>query len=139
MKEDEILALINQNLEIDLHSTPQFHRLDGLDHHNKICCEIKGRKCNSDKYDTTMIGFDKIQYWKKIYTDYKLLLIFEFLDGIFYYFYDKYEDHKVALGGRCDRGKLEQKHYCFISKTFLNKLCLVNKYDKSKIQTEQSQ
>ena len=129
MKEDEILSLINKIFSINLTPTTNYHRLDGIDHSNKVVCEIKSRNCFHNTYPTTMIGLDKISFRNITFPDYKFLLVFEFQDGIYHYFYDERDDHKIKVGGRNDRGKKEEKLYCFISKKYLEKLYPESKYE----------
>ena len=114
-----ILNFVNEKFALNLESTSQYYRLDGIDKNNKVICEIKTRSCNKDKYEDTMVGQDKIDFAKENYADYKFLLIFQFDDGIYYYEYSDNDNHRQSLGGRSDRGRPEFKQYCFISKDLL--------------------
>jgi hypothetical protein len=60
-----------------------------------------------------MIGYNKIELATKI-TDKDVYFIFEFIDGSFYYKFNKDDEHIIKKGGRSDRGRFEYKLYCFI-------------------------
>jgi hypothetical protein len=76
--------------------------------------EIKSRRNLSKKYPTTMIGYNKIELAMKT-NDKDVYFIFEFIDGSYYYKFNKDDEHIIKKGGRSDRGRFEYKLYCFIS------------------------
>ena len=52
--------------------------------------ELKSRNCFKDKYQTTLLGYNKIQEYRRVKKSYKdLVLIFKFTDGEFYTTYRK--------------------------------------------------
>jgi hypothetical protein len=69
-----------------------------------------------------MIGENKYiranHYYKK---DYKVLFVFIFTDGTYYYNYSG-EDIKPKIGGRRDRGIKEYKNYIYIPIENLKKI-----------------
>ena len=79
-------------------------------HNDKYECELKSRTCSHDKYETTMVGLNKVQNMdpKKKYRFY-----FLFTDGLYRWEYNK-DDFVTRNGGRCDRGKYEIKKYIYI-------------------------
>lgn len=85
--------------------------------------EIKSRRCKYNKYKTTMIGFNKIQYANKVYNNKYTIFIFVFEDGIFYYKYNKDDNFETSIGGRTDRGIDEIKLYYYIP---IEKLIQIN-------------
>ena len=89
--------------------------------------ELKTRRNTKDKYDTTMIGKNKIDWAcdmiRKI-PETKVYFCFCFTDGVYYWEYKErnLEDLSFANGGRYDRGRPEIKEYCFIQ---VNKLICI--------------
>ena len=109
-----VKELLDTKLNCKLKRTKEFNLFDLRDNTNKIIVEVKERNNTKNKYPTTMIGENK--YIKaKDYFDrsYKVLFVFKFTDGIYYYEYCN-EDLPVKIGGRCDRGKPEYKNYVYI-------------------------
>jgi hypothetical protein len=89
---------------------------------DKKLIELKTRNCHSDYYETSMVGFNKIQY-ARTKTDIDIYFFIWFFDGIFYYKYDREEKGLIFKeGGRKDRGRDEIKEYCYIPLEYLKKL-----------------
>jgi hypothetical protein len=84
--------------------------------------ELKSRRCNHDKYPTTMIGLNKIKKCED--PNMRYLFIFKFEDKTLWCEYDVnvFENFEVKQGGRCDRGKVEVTNYCYIPISYLNDL-----------------
>jgi len=111
----EVKDIIDKKYDCKLKKTKDFHLFDLKDKDNKIIVEVKERKNTYNKYPTTMIGENKFIKAKDYYDKgYKVLFVFKFTDGIYYYeFCD--EKLKIDIGGRCDRGRPEYKKYVYIS------------------------
>ena len=114
--------LIDNMFDCDLEVTKKFSRFDLKDKIKKVIVEVKKRNNEYNKYPTTMIGENKYiraeHYYKK---DYKVLFVFIFTDGTYYYNYSG-EDIKPKIGGRCDRGIKEYKNYIYIPIEKLKKI-----------------
>ena len=114
--------IINKMFDCDLQLTKKFSTFDLKDKIKKVIVEVKKRNNEYKKYPTTMIGENKYvraeHYYKK---DYKVLFIFIFTDGTYYYNYCG-EDIKPKIGGRCDRGIKEYKNYIYIPIEKLKKI-----------------
>jgi len=92
-----------------------------------IYIELKTRRNTKDKYDTTMIGKNKIDWASSIIKEKpetKIYFAFNFLDGLYYWEYKERNlcDLTFANGGRWDRGIAEIKEYCYIP---VNKLIFI--------------
>jgi len=110
----EVKELIKLKLNCKLKRTKQFCLFDLRDNKNKIIVEVKERNNKKDKYPTTMVGENKFIKAKDYYDrGYKVLFVFKFTDGIYYYEYCD-EKLEIDIGGRCDRGKPEYKNYVYI-------------------------
>ena len=120
--ERELIEKLATKFCFDISPTKKMARFDGIDNKNKVLVECKNRSNTYNKYPTTMIGADKIAYWKSKYPDFTLYFCVNFTDGAFYYKWDNEEEIKIAEGGRCDRGKQELKDYCYVPIELLNKL-----------------
>lgn len=83
--------------------------------------ELKSRRNNHNTYPTTMVGYNKIEYANK-FPEKQAYFCFCFLDGLYYYKYNKDDKLEVRLGGRRDRGRDEIKEYCYIPISLLRKI-----------------
>ena len=119
---EKVKNILDLKYNCNLKRLKEFSTFDLIDKNNKLIVEVKNRYNNYNKYPTTMIGENKYlraeHYFKK---DYKILFIFSFLDGIYYYEYIN-EHFEPKKGGRIDRGEKEIKNYIFIPINKLNKL-----------------
>jgi hypothetical protein len=90
---------------------------------NNIYFEVKSRRCTKNKYNDTMIGYNKILYLKKNNIN-QAYFIFMFEDGNYFYKYiEDDKDCNIRIGGRWDRGITEKKQYYYIP---TNKLIILN-------------
>ena len=81
--------------------------------------EIKSRTFNHNKYKTTMIGKNKIDWAKSNSKNNLIYFVFVFVDGNYYYKYNSDDNFETTIGGRTDRGFDEIKLYYYIP---INKL-----------------
>ena len=88
--------------------------------------ELKSRRSNYNQYPTTMVGQNKIDKAEvTVKTGADVYFCFNFLDGLYYWKYNKQEtlDKVMFLkGGRFDRGRPELKDYCYIPIELLTKI-----------------
>lgn len=111
--------LFDESLEL---SNNKFNLFDYI---GKDCyIELKSRRNRYDKYPDTMIGYNKIEFARS--TCKKVVFCFSFIDGLYYYVFDKNDllnnNLRIDIGGRFDRGKEEFKKYCFIPIKLLKKI-----------------
>ena len=120
LKEEEIRQTIKRFFNLDQFlKLSQFHTMD-FKSHNKYF-EIKSRRFSHNKYKTTMIGKNKVDY-AQTNKDNTFYFIFVFDDGIYYYKYNTDDKLELNIGGRCDRGGDEYKLYYYIPINFLVKI-----------------
>lgn len=106
----------------NLQKTEEFHPFDLKDKENKFVVEVKKRNNNHDKYNTTMIGYNKyIKARQYIKRNYNVYFVFDFLDGVYYYKYNN-EIYTPKYGGRHDRGENEIKKYIWVNIKELKKI-----------------
>jgi len=74
--------------------------------------ELKSRNNNYNRYQTTMIGYNKIKKALELNED--VYFVFNFTDGLYYYKFDRDKELEIKQGGRFDRGIPEIKDYYFI-------------------------
>ena len=81
--------------------------------------ELKSRRNNYNKYPSTMIGYNKLEYAETIQKN--IFFCFSFTDGLYYWKYTKNDYDKIIFknGGRNDRGKAEFKKYAYIDISLL--------------------
>lgn len=121
LNEDYIKDEIKLFWEIkDLEKLDIFNLFDFYSKEKDIHFEVKSRRNSHNKYSTTMVGYNKIQYANKL--NKRVIFIFVFNDGNYYYEYDKNDIFQTTMGGRCDRGKDEFKVYYYIPISKLKKL-----------------
>jgi hypothetical protein len=117
-KEDIKLGAINENkvfptlssfFNTDLKKTPnKFNLFDWTNTTNTIFVELKSRRISYNKYDTTIIGLNKIKTCTNPNVCY--YFVFLFTDGLYYIKYDKdifskfkIEDMQISLRYDVDR------------------------------------
>lgn len=90
----------------------------------KICVELKTRRNVYNKYPTTMIGKNKIDYCKD--KDKDFYFCFAFLDGLYFWKYNTNDLDKFSYckGGRFDRGRAEINNYAYIPIEMLSKIVI---------------
>jgi hypothetical protein len=100
----------------------RFHKFDFMTE-DKVMIELKSRTFKHDRYPTTMVGLDKI---KSLGPQQTAIFIFNFTDGLYYYEYNQNSilAFEIRLGGRTDRGCVEQKDYAYIPIVLLNKMVI---------------
>lgn len=102
----------------------EIRRKGGKNKHDYECdeynYEVKSRKNNYSKYPTTMITADKICGEKK------LILLFNFLDGLYYIEYDKekFDKYEIQNFSRA-RIKTDEKPHIYIPINDLTQLPLI--------------
>lgn len=111
--EQEMLPRLQEKFGEDLvRSAKQFspydYRMTG------VRVELKTRNNTSDRYDTTMVGVNKMVFAKNFYGKY--YFVFAFTDGVKYIRYneDKFKHYEQKEGGRWDRGRVESNNYVYI-------------------------
>ena len=114
LNEDYIKDIICSHFKIQyLNKTTFFHPMDFYCDDNYF--EIKSRRITHDKYDTTMVGYDKIEWIRDNYFKIDAVyFVFVFTDGDYYYEYNPEDKFETTIGGRWDRGKVEKKLYYYI-------------------------
>jgi hypothetical protein len=119
--EIEVMPILEKYFNIKLKKTSLYYSMDFISEDGTYY-ELKSRNNCYNKYETTMVGYNKIAYANK--GNKSVYFVFKFTDGIYYYQYDKskLKDLIIKEGGRCDRGKEEYKTYAFIDIAFLTKI-----------------
>jgi hypothetical protein len=89
---------------------------------DKLLIELKTRNNALNKYDTTMVGYNKFLGCSKLNKDIRCFFFFKFTDCLSYYEYDNSNFFTICDGGRSDRGIDESSKYVYIP---ISKLILV--------------
>jgi len=110
LHEDLILDILKEDYKIIASKTDDYHFFDLYD--GKCYYEVKSRNCNVNKYDTTIVGYNKIKFARTCGKD--CIFIFSFTDGIYYYKYNDKDNFDVKVCGRSDRGTNEYNMYMYI-------------------------
>ena len=74
--------------------------------------ELKSRNNNYDKYPTTMIGINKVLRASSLNEN--VYFFFWFVDGLYYWLYDKDYEFEIKRAGSFDRGRPELNDYAYI-------------------------
>ena len=111
--EDECLAKLGCLLGCEFTPQSQYCPLDGVA--ELYCCEIKQRNLKKNSFPTTIVGKNKIDYWREKYPERMLYLFFRFEDGDYYYLWND-EDYIEF-----DKGGLRHlpRDYYFVPNTLL--------------------
>lgn len=114
--------ILEEFFNIKLENTKKFDIVDFKN--DEFLIELKTRFNKYSQYPTTMIGQNKINYFKKN-LDKRCILVFKFTDGIYYYeLTDKSSLIENKSGGRNDRDcdEYKNKGYCYINISELTKI-----------------
>ena len=87
---------------------------------NDCLVELKTRRCNSTKYADVMMNKPKIDIAKL--TDQRVIFVFNFLDGAYYWEFDKSVELRHDMNGRKDRGVYEEQIMYYIPTNLMQKL-----------------
>ena len=122
-KEDELKNKLENHFNCKLEKTSKLNLFDYIDKQNKILIELKSRRNEKNKYDTTMIGMNKVnKSIEKIKDNWNIYYVFNFTDLICYYKFEELNNDWISNGGRKDRGRYEYKKYYFIPISKLNNI-----------------
>lgn len=118
--ENRTKIVIEECLKIRLKKLSQTHVMDFLGSDSRYY-EVKTRTNTHDKYPTTMVGYNKLEFINTY--DKTCCFVFNFTDGIYYYEYDKtkLDELEIKTGWRND-GKSKPKLHAFIPIKYLKKL-----------------
>jgi hypothetical protein len=119
-KEENIFARLKETIDKDLlHTSSRYNPFDFESENTYV--ELKSRRIAKDKFNSTMIGANKIELAEK--TEKDVFFVFSYTDGDYYWKYNKdaVVDKKITfkIGGRYDRGKAEEKLYAYINTSLL--------------------
>ena len=126
--EKSVHKLLEEFYDTILTETSRYATCDFMN--DDFCIELKTRNNTYEKYPTTMIGQNKIEYMKiQIKRGVRCVLAFNFTDGL--YVYELTPENILlieqnAYGGRRDRGKNEIKFtgYSYIDIKLLEKVVI---------------
>lgn len=121
--ENELKETLENYFNTKLKKLDMFHCMDFCSDDGEMYFEIKSRNCLMNKYETTMIGMNKVKFGENNLNR-NVYFIFKFTDKLCYYKYRK-EDTKFfdcEFGGRLDRGKYEIKKYYYIPINLLTEI-----------------
>ena len=110
-KEVELLPILRKFFNDDTIIQLDRHNVFDYKGDNKYI-ELKSRNSNYNRYQTTMIGYNKIKKALELNED--VYFVFNFRDGLYYYKFDRDKELEIKQGGRFDRGIPEIKDYYFI-------------------------
>ena len=120
-QENNILPLLKEKFNKSFIKNDWFDVFDFQSIDNIIFVELKSRRCSVNSYTDTMISLNKIQYAKKVYPSVQCYFIFHFIDGLFLYKFNPYDELIYRTGGRSDRNLSELRPYAFIPISLLEK------------------
>jgi hypothetical protein len=86
--------------------------------------ELKTRRCKSTQYKDVMMNAPKINKAQK--TDKKVIFVYNFLDGIYYWEFDKNVELRHDMNGRMDRGMYEEQIMYYIPINLMRRLAVAS-------------
>ena len=97
------------------------HLFDFINEEEKIIIELKTRRNTKHKYDTTMVGYNKIIEAQRLKQEgWSVYFTFNFTDALCFYDYNTTDESWKKEGGRKDRGRPEYKQYYYIPVNLLH-------------------
>ena len=118
--EFKILPIIKNYFKDD--SIIKLDKYNKFDYKGLAFYELKSRNNEYNKYNTTMIGYNKIELSNQLKDD--VYFLFSFTDGLYYWKYDKTYKLEIKKNhcSRIDRGRPEINNYAFIPIDILIKI-----------------
>lgn len=123
--EDDIKPILEEYFYCEVQKQKKFYWCD----FKSICCknyfEIKRRRNSADKYPDSMIAFSKILKATEILAEddsCKIIYVFIFTDGIFYYNFRQIKPEWIRKGGTNRRGRPEFTQYYYIPVSEMTKI-----------------
>ena len=111
------------HFDCKLNQTPPKHLFDFINEEKKIMLELKTRRNTKNQYNTTMVGYNKIQEAQRLKQEgWSIYFVFYFTDNVCFYEFDSIHNDWVKNGGRRDRGRLEYKQYYYIPVNLLHSI-----------------
>lgn len=98
--EDECLEKLGKSLGAVFEAQSRYCPLDGIT--EGFCCEIKQRNLRKDTFPSTIIGKNKIDYWKENHPEKELYFFVRFRDGDYFYKWNATDNIPVNKGGLKD-------------------------------------
>lgn len=114
--EDIQQVALEKHFNCKFQQTDRYSFVDYINSEKKIIIELKSRRCGRYTYNTTIIGYDKVEYClKKIEEGYDIYFFFYFeKDKTLCKYQFTKENHNpnwIRFTGRMNRGKDERKNY----------------------------
>lgn len=109
--EDTLFRKIREKYGEDVKKTTRYATFDY--ENEKTQLELKNRRCKYTTYPSMMIGINKLKKAEDTKDIKKSIFLFNFIDGLYYWEYDK-DQYYTAYGGRKDRGIDERRNTAFI-------------------------
>ena len=123
--EINILSIIQKHFN-DITIVRSLDRYANFDYTNNrdILIELKTRSNEHNKYEDTLISVVKINKAKLLCKTQSIYFFFKFIDGLYYWKYNKYDKLNYRIGGRSDRSNKynEKKMYSHIPTNLLTKI-----------------
>ena len=91
--EQKLKPILEKYFETKLEDMGRYSKMDFVDILKKLYIEIKGRNISKDKYLTTLLNYEKIEYANKLLAEdkeRKIYFVFSFTDGVYFIKYDEY-------------------------------------------------
>ena len=111
--EDKVLNFLNETNECEFKQYPNKWATFDFYSDDDHIVELKSRRNSYSKYDTTMIGVNKLSKALSDNTK-KYVFLFLFTDGLYKWDLNRGQ-YYIKYGGRQDRGIDERKTYAFIN------------------------
>ena len=119
--EINLKSIIENQFNVKLILTSRYHIFDYVTECNNIYVELKNRNCNSNKYQSVLIGENKIKEAIKLKSENKTIyFVFKYLDCIKFWMFDKIEESWIGCGYRNDRGIFESSPAVYLPNHILS-------------------
>lgn len=125
INEKSLKVTFEDYFKCKLNFTDRYDLFDYISDDKQIYIELKERTCSSTKYDTLMMGMNKInKSIELIANNKKVYYVFKFTDCIMYYDFTEFNKKWVKDGGRTDRiiSEFKKNGYYYIPSNLLKLL-----------------
>jgi hypothetical protein len=125
--EDETIPILNEYFKTTFKKNDNAYGvIDFFNEDKTIYIELKARRLKHNQYETTMIGQNKIKYYKNL-KGCSCYLCFKYIDGLYFIKYEKqlfktFKTDTIKINFRQDVGKTEFSDVIYIPYKHLIKI-----------------
>lgn len=121
-QENKLKPILENYFNVKLNHSDPYENYDYCNKEECIYIELKSRRINKNKYNDTMLSYNKYQKLKKMKIDdptIKIYIVYNFMDTLCYYELCLDNNFRISNGGTTKRGFIERSQHIYIPTSYL--------------------